>query len=204
MPIWNRIAQEFLEEIGVEPKADLKEQIRPRSLEEVARYLVADYGLNLTPQDIDDHINDMIAFRYSSVIEPKPGALALIEDLYSADIPLAVATATDAHHIEAALDRFGMLGRFDAITTVRMAGRGKNFPDVYDMALEELGGDRGSTWVFEDALHAVRTALDAGYLVAAVHDESVEDGWDEILNLVPAAFTTLEIVSLEDLELMAR
>ncbi len=204
MPIWNTIAGDFLVEVGIEPKPDLREQIRARSLEEVAHYMVGEYGLSMTPADVDDHINEMICFRYSSVIEPKPGALELVEDLHQAGIPLAVATATDAHHIEAALDRYGILSRFGAITTVRMAGRGKLYPDVYDMALERIGSERASTWVFEDAVHAIRTALDAGYRVAAVHDESVDTGWDEILQLVPAAYETLEIVTLEDLETMTR
>ena len=50
----------------------------------------------------------------------------------------------------------------------------KSRPDVYFASARSLGSAPEHTIVFEDALHAARTAKEAGFLVAGVYDPSAE------------------------------
>ena len=50
----------------------------------------------------------------------------------------------------------------------------KTGPGLYFAAARNLGAAPERTIVFEDALHAARTAKEAGFLVAGVYDSSAE------------------------------
>ena len=49
--------------------------------------------------------------------------------------------------------------------------------------MERLGGRLDNTIVFEDALHCVRTAKNAGFTVAGVYEEVDKQDWDEICRI---------------------
>jgi len=74
--------------------------------------------------------------------------------------------------VEAALSRTGLLSYFGEIFTCSSVGRGKDEPHIYHTAHHFLQTPKNSTWVFEDALYAVRTAKSAGYHVVGVFDQS--------------------------------
>ena len=74
---------------------------------------------------------------------------------------------------EAALKTAGLEGFFRGIITSREAGQEKREgPEIYERALRRLRSTKKDTVVFEDALHALRTARAAGFRTAAVYDES--------------------------------
>ena len=77
---------------------------------------------------------------------------------------MAIATSGDRENAEAALDRLGVLSYFEGICTCSETGWGKSRPDVYFAAERLLHTNPKETWIFEDALHALRTAKRAGFL----------------------------------------
>ena len=87
-------------------------------------------------------------------------------------VRLCVATASDRSVAEAALARTGVLGLFDFLMTCDEAGSGKQQPLIFERAIERLGSSKMDTVVFEDAAHAVQTAAQAGFRVAAIYDVS--------------------------------
>ena len=62
-------------------------------------------------------------------------------------------------------------------------GAGKTRPDIFLKAAETLGSTPEETWVFEDAVHAVRTAKQSGFKVTVIYDESSKKDWEEIRSL---------------------
>ncbi len=61
-------------------------------------------------------------------------------------------------------------------------GYGKDEPIVFRKAMEHCGADRSNTVVFEDAIHAVETAKNDGFIVIGVYDEN-EEQQDKIRQL---------------------
>ena len=73
-----------------------------------------------------------------------------------------------------------MLDCFTAIFSCADLGlSGKGEPDIFRIALAHLGTERAETAVFEDALHAVRTAKADGFPVVGVYDpyEPEQETW---------------------------
>ena len=170
MFIWDTIGETYLRSIGYQPKENLNETFKNMSLRQAARYYQTEYGVTLSIDQIMDGVNAMLERYYRFEVPLKPGVAELLERLRQSGVKLCIATATDRHLVEAALDRCGVLSCFGEIFTCNEVGHGKDEPDIFEAALRFLGTKREETLVFDDALYAVRTAKEAGFLVAAVYD----------------------------------
>ena len=172
MGVWDTVGERYLRSLGIKPRPGLRETLRTMSLEQSAGYFRDEYGVPKSTDDIIDGINAVVEDFYRHEAQPKPGAAGFLEGLREMGIDMCIATATDRHLIAAALERCHMAGYFKGILTDRDAGCGKDRPDIYRMALGLLGGSREDTAVFEDALHAARTAAADGFITIGVLDES--------------------------------
>ena len=170
MFIWDTIGETYLRSIGYQPKENLNETFKNMSLHQAARYYQTEYGVTQSIDEIMDGVNAMLERYYRFEVPLKPGAAELLERLRQDGVKLCIATATDRHLVEAALDRCGVLSCFGEIFTCNEVGHGKDEPDIFEAALRSLGTRREETLVFDDALYAVRTAKEAGFPVAAVYD----------------------------------
>ena len=60
------------------------------------------------------------------------------------------------------------------VTTTGEAGRSKQFPDVYELALRRLEESHGhafdSVWVFEDAVFGLKSSGAAGFKRVGIYD----------------------------------
>lgn len=170
MSIWDTIGEDYLRGIGYIPRENLNETFQAMSLQQAARYYQTEYGVALSMEEIMDGVNGLLERFYQEQAQLKPGAGEFVRKLSRRGVKLCVATATERPLVEAALARCGVLEYFEDILTCTNLGHGKDEPLIYREALKRLGGERPSTLVFEDALHAARTAKEDGFPVAAVYD----------------------------------
>ena len=179
MSVWDTIGEDYLRGIGYAPRENLSETFRAMSLLQAARYYRSEYGVKLSAKEIMDGVNSLLERFYRDEAPLKPGVEEFLQELSAHGVKLCAATATERPLVEVALARGGVLGYFDGILTCTDAGAGKDEPLIYRRAVHCVGGDRPSVVVFEDALHAARTAKADGFPVAAVYD-SHEKRQDEL------------------------
>lgn len=194
MFIWDTAGETYLRSIGKEPADDLQSILKPMSLYQSADYLRVHYSIPLSTEDIMDGINRTVEDFYFHTVEPKPGAIDFLEDLDRKGIRMCIATATDRYQVEAALVRCGMKHFFSEIFTCTEVGSGKDQPLIFRRAMEHLGTDRSNTVVVEDAWHAIRTAKDDGFIVAAIFDphESMQSSVREAADVYLADYSDME------------
>ena len=68
------------------------------------------------------------------------------------------------------IKRFGLDAYFSRIFSCGDIGKGKEFPDVFEQAHVYLGTPKDSTWVFEDSVTALQTAVKAGFQTVGIYD----------------------------------
>jgi len=174
MHIWENVGRDFLLAHGVQPEPDLRERLRAKSLRQSAVYYREHYGADMPEDAIMAEINGMLEEQYFHVVQPKPGAEALLARLQERGVRMCVATSTARYLTEAALRRCGLTRYIGEIFTCEEVGAGKDSPEIFMRALEWLGGEKEHTPVFEDAYFAMLTAKTAGFPVVAVYDKSAE------------------------------
>lgn len=182
MFIWDSAGEIYLRSLGKKPKPSMREDVRTLSLYQSACYFKNEYDLGLSVDEIMTGINQTIEYFYINEIQPKPSVVDFMSKMKQAGISLCIATASDRYQIEAALERCKMGHFFDAIFTCSEVGHGKDEPFIFRKAMEYCCADRSNTIIFEDAIHAVRTAKHDGFTTAVVFDKS-EKRQEEIQQL---------------------
>ena len=173
MFIWDTFGEDYLRTLGKEPKENLTETFKTFTLEQAAEYYREHYGVALSVNEIVDGVNEMVAKLYRTKVTLKDGVREFLEALKSQGVKMCVATVTDRPIVEDVLNRLGIRDFFTEIFTCAEVGYNKETPHIYRAALKALGTKKDETVVFEDALHALMTAKNDGFPVAAVYASTI-------------------------------
>lgn len=181
MHIWKDIGPRMLRARGIQPAPDLGERLKPMTARQGAAYCKEAYHLPETVDEVYALVEAQVQDFYRNEVQAKPGVKRALSLLKMEGVWMYVATATDRHLVEDALRHAGIRDYFRGIVTSAETGAGKDVsPEIYERAMRRLRSNKKDTVIFEDALHAIRTAKSAGFRVAAVYDPSAEEDQPEI------------------------
>ena len=178
---WENVGSDYIKSKGLIPEKNLRQILLRMSLYQSACYVKEKYKITDDIERIMSDINRIVEGYYFYEVKPKEGVLEFLQSLRAKSIKMYVATATDRYLVEAALQRNNMQGFFDKILTCTEVGHGKDEPDIFLKASEEMSVTPDKIMVFEDASHAAATAKNAGFLVCGIYDKS-ENNQTEIIN----------------------
>jgi len=192
MPMWRSLGQGVLRRRGLEPRPDFHEAMKPLTMREGCAYCKMAYDLPESTAEIIEECFGVVREFYRTQAAPLPGVPEFLAKQKSRGIKLYVATATDRPLAEIALQHTGLARYFDGMLTCAEAGVGKQQPDIYEQTLALSGCAKEDAIIFEDALHAIRTAKRAGFRVAAIHDPALTAAHAEIRQLADYYVETYE------------
>lgn len=180
MGIWRDVGAGYLRLRGREPEKNLNDKLFTMELMGGAAFLKQHYELAETPEEIVEGMIQIVRGRYEREVPLKAGVRELLELFSKQQIPMAAATSSDRSCIEAAFRRLGISNYIPRIFTCREIGTAKTSPVIYEKAREYLGTEREETYVFEDALHALKTVKKAGFVAVGVYEAANEKWQSEI------------------------
>lgn len=192
MYIWDNIGSYYLKTLGIEADDNLNDELMTLSLIEGAQHFQSHYNVNNSVEGIINDINKLIEHFYFEVLKLKSGVRPLLESFKNQGVKMCIATATDRYLVEACLKRNYIFDYFGEIFTCTEVKAGKDSPAIYFKALEFLGTDASNTYIFEDALHAIKTAKRANLNVIAVYDKSSEISQNEIKSIANIYLKSLD------------
>lgn len=181
MHIWKDLGSTMLRRMGYEPEPDMQEKVMVMTLRESAEYCKTTYHMPETVEEIMAMTLAEVEDHYTHHAEAKTGVKKVLSLLKMEGVWMYVATNTERRLAEAALKHAGIRDYFRGILTCGEVGAGKkDSPEIYERCLTRLQSHKRDTVVFEDAVHAIRTAKAAGFRVCAVYDPSAEADQEEI------------------------
>ena len=183
MHVWKGIKYNFFESIDIKLTKEDEEAFKGLFLRELFYLAIERFNLKYTYEELLEKLFVYIKSRYLAETEPKNDIIEFLEKLKSKGVKMGIATATGETALVAVLEKYGMLHYFSPIYSTYTVGASKTEPKVYDVVLDELGTEKETTWVFEDALYAAKTAKANGYNVVGIYDVS-EPKQDELKELV--------------------
>ena len=170
MSIWDEAGSRYLRSKGIEAPSDLGDTLFAMTITEAAAYLKEKFALEETTDAIEKGVLDTVKDYYYEEAPLKNKVVEALEMLKNNKIPMAVASSSEKAHIEAAFQRLGIRKYFQAMYTCLEVGEGKSSPLMFEKACESIGTTPNETYVFEDALHAMRTAKNAGFRTVGIYD----------------------------------
>lgn len=183
MHIWSEIGLLFLKNKGVVPPPGVENEFVKMSMVQAAEYYIKNIDPTATVMDIVNEVNALVQGFYFNEVIKKDGIKEFLDFLKNKNVKMCIATATDKHLVEKALERNGIREYFSEIFTCSSVGAGKDTPVIYDVALEYLGTPKENTFIFEDALYAIETATKAGYNVVGINDISEKADPEDVKKL---------------------
>ena len=195
MHVWKGYKDNFFNYLGIELTEEDKEAFKGLFLQETFLLAIERFNLEYTYEELLSMLFEYIKARYLTETEQKNDIIEFLEKLKAKGVKMGIATATGEPALIAVLEKYGMLHYFSAIYSTYTVGASKTEPKVYDVVLREIGTEKETTWVFEDALYAAKTAKANGYNVVGIFDKS-EPNQDELREL-----TDIYIHNYKELEL---
>lgn len=168
MGMWSDVIFGYLRAVGREPKPGLLDTLSTMSLVQAANFCRREYSLPFSAEQIVAVLLKQVEHFYALEAKPMPYVRRFLDALAAKGVRMCVATASDHALIELALRRCGMAHYFSQILDCIEVGHGKDEPVIYRQSLRHLAVPKEKTIVFEDAAHAVETAKQDGFFVAAV------------------------------------
>lgn len=117
----------------------------------------------------------------TGAIPLRPGVARLLREARAAGVRLAIATTTTPENVTALLRNSGcpeMEGWFDVIAAGDVVPRKKPAPDIFTLALEQLGLEARDCVALEDSDNGVQSALAAGLKALVVTESTYTRGQD--------------------------
>jgi putative hydrolase of the HAD superfamily len=116
-------------------------------------------------------------------LDPLPGVVPLLAAARAAGLRLGVASNSGHWHVDAHLERLGLLGHFDFVAGREDISAPKPDPEIYRLVLGKLGVEATTAVAFEDSWAGLTAARRAGLHAVAVpnrataHQSFGEAGW---------------------------
>lgn len=196
MPVWEHLGELYLKSLGIVAEKDLDETLFEMSMQQGAEYMIEQYHLDLSPEQVIDGINQELRDFYKNRVPLKEGVRDFLEGLREEHIPIMIATAGNRSNLVAALKRLQIQNWFEGILTCTEMGVGKGSPDIYLAAALQMDIEPKETLVFEDAYHAIRTAKKAGFPTVAVYDKADDKYLGKIWNTADIYLSAYENFAL--------
>ncbi|WP_295392700.1 HAD-IA family hydrolase [uncultured Thiodictyon sp.] len=120
-----------------------------------------------------------LALLRTGAIPLRPGVLRLLREARAAGIRLAIATTTTPENVTVLLDQCGEPGLrdwFEVIAAGDVVPRKKPAPDIFELALAELGLTADDCVAVEDSEAGARSALGAGLKALVVSVSAYTEG----------------------------
>ena len=182
MYMWRSLGIHYLQKFGIHEDEALNARLFALSFEQGCEYLSAHYDLNMSAEKIRSGILEMIRDFYVHDVKLKNGVREFLDFLKSRNISMVIATSGDRNLLTSALKRLEIDSYFKAIFTCTELETNKHEPKIYMACAEYLNLKPENIAVFEDALHAIITAKNAGFITFGVADASSLKDIDGIIS----------------------
>ncbi len=207
MGVWLTTQPRLLASYGISTTSDDFARFESLSVEDECRAYHEVWGVGESGESVYRDLMALLAIEYSENIEARPGVVDFLSEAHEAGIPMAIATSTPVSLVEKGLAHTGLAEFFPLIVTTGEAGRSKEHPDVYNLALERLCShvgipvpDHGSVWVFEDAPFGLTSTRDAGYRRVGIYDPAGRGAREDVRSLSDIFIDSFAELSLSDIE----
>jgi beta-phosphoglucomutase len=169
---WKRLAGQLGILFSEKDNERLKGVSRMDSLEIILE--IGDMKMNQTQKNKYATLKNKWYVDYIDKMTPDeilPGCLEFISELRSADIRVAIGSASK--NTPMILERVGIKDLFDAVVDGNIASKAKPDPEVFIKAAKMVGIEPENCIVFEDAIAGVQAAINAGMMCIGVGSQNV-------------------------------
>ena len=180
--LWSAFGDKYLNNKNFEPSPEDNKKVRTLTLRDAMDLIHTNYGLGESGEELLTLANSIMNDFYANKVELKDGVLEFLEYCHKKGVKMCIASATAPELLNTAIKHCKIERFFSEIFSCATLGKGKDKPDIYLLAKKFLGEKTEDTWVFEDSLTAIETAVKIGMPTVGIYDRH-NFGHDKIRSL---------------------
>ncbi len=165
---WTRAETTLFERHGSTFTMDHKRDLIGSSHSVAAAKLEAMLELPGEGERLINELHDLVMEEATHDVEPRPGAVDLVDALIAASIPIAVASNSPRAFLDSVLRTAGVADRFAITVAGDEVDHPKPAPDIYLEACRRLHADPARSVALEDSPTGAQAAHAAGLTVIGV------------------------------------
>ncbi len=169
---WRRVGEVYMGDGAFRPRTDIDKSVRTMILTDAMTLFYNNYKLPCTREEFIAFAGREIERFYRECAKPKDGAIELLRHLKEDGVKLCLASASEMQHIKIALAASGLDKYFELVLSCDDIKAGKDRPDIYLLAMRELGLGVSEICVFEDSFVAMETSKSIGFHTVGVYDKN--------------------------------
>lgn len=167
IPLWDAAGQKF----GYRIPPEVVHKMVGINNKKCRMIMLEEYGKDFPYEEIRNESRQIVKNTIEKDGVPKkPGLDYLLDRLFAAQIPIALATSTRRETALFMLEKAGILDKFTAITCGDEVENGKPAPDIFLNAAEKLGAHPSACVGFEDSPAGLRGLHAAGIKSVFIKD----------------------------------
>lgn len=170
-PIWRKAEIQVFKTVGLHlTEEQCLETMGVRVAEVVALWYRRHPWQGPSIQEVATRIEDAVIAYVLQEGEAKPGVYSALETCRAAGLPIAIASSSSIHLIEAVMRRLNIAQFIDVACSGDAEPEGKPHPGVYLTTARKLGVEPEACLALEDSPNGVLSAKAAGMTCIAVPD----------------------------------
>ncbi len=168
---WQLTERAIFAELGIDLTDSLLVQTRGLRTEEMVAHWTARFPIDGTdPKALMKDYDARMVDTMKKEVPLMEGARELIAMFKEMALPVALATCSTHDHIDAVMEKHGLLSSFDLLVSAAVGMPGKPHPEVFLRTATLLKVDPTRCLVFEDSFNGVVAAKAARMKVVAMPD----------------------------------
>lgn len=168
--LWSTFGERYLSNKEFMPSVEDDKKVRTLTLADAMELIHKNYGMGESGKELLDVANQIMIDFYANRVELKDGVSEFLERLCSSGTKMCIASATAPELLHIAIKHCDLEKYFLKVFSCGSIGKGKDKPDIFLLAQQFLGTDISETWVFEDSLTAIETAVKIGMPTVGIYD----------------------------------
>lgn len=178
---WRELGKTFKGDPNFLPTEEDDRAVRTMITLDASKFIKERYNFSQSVEELYAFVNDLIKHFYRDIVKEKLGATELLEYLKEKNIKICLATATDMENVKIAIKACNLEKYFCSVLSCADIGKGKDKPDIYIKAMQELNLSSDEVCIFEDSFVAIETAKNLGVKTVGIFDKN-NYGQDRLKN----------------------
>ncbi len=179
MTYWEHLIENYVVSRGYIITDEQAHAVEKMTVNEAIQFIKDTYGLSESIEQITKDLLAVIKNQYATQIPTKAATVRHILRLNEAGTRMCILTSSEEECAKVAMQRCGLLQCFEKIFTSDGLKMSKKDSRIYTEVCRQMNFEPNTTAVYEDVLHGITSAKQAGCKVVAVYDSYSAKDWDD-------------------------
>lgn len=197
MGMWQNLESKIAQDAGIVLSEEERITLNANTPVQTVRYFHEHYGIGESPEEILAYMDDVLEAFYRYEVEPRQGAVELVEELRRRKIHMTIVSSSPGKLLRLGLERVGIYSCFEEVFSSCDMGISKRGPLGIRQAQAKMHTEAEETWGFEDSLYAAEVLVSQRFGAVGIYDTDEAGTIEELASVCNVVLRELDELDID-------